>query len=97
MTRVPACQRCLFFVLKLPTSTILADHLLECSKSTPPNNDFETISVANKAEVPILFNVILALHTSIHGSTRILVLPLAIENIKYYILRIFSTKKMKNS
>ena len=73
-------------VLNLLTFTILADHFLKCSKSTPQKNDFKTLTVANKTEVPILFNVILTLHASIHGSTRTLVIPFAVANIKYKIL-----------
>ena len=42
--------------------------------------------MANKADVPLLFNVILTLHTSIHGSNRTLVVPFAVANIKSNIL-----------
>ena len=73
-------------VLNLPTFTILADHFLKCSETAPQNDDFRTLIIANKAEVPILFNVILTLHTSIHGSTRTLVISFAVANIKYNIL-----------
>ena len=89
-------------VLKLPTFTILAAHFLKCSKSTPQNDDFKTLTVANKTEVRILFNVILTLHTSVHGSTRTLVIPFAAANIKYSILgtlcfrKIVKTLKIKN-
>ena len=41
---------------------------------------------SNKADLPILFNVILTLHTSIHESTLILVVPFAVANIKYILL-----------
>ena len=43
-------------------------------------------TVANKTEVPILYNVFLTRHTSIHGSTRTLVIPFAVANSKYNIL-----------
>ena len=58
--------------LNLPTFTILADHFLKCSKPTPQNDEIKTSTVANKAEVPILF----------HGSTRTIVIPLTVANIK---------------
>ena len=73
-------------VLNLPTFTILADHFLKCSKHFPHKAEFKTLTVANKTEVPILYNVIRTLHTSIHGSTRTLVIPFAVANIKYSIL-----------
>ena len=72
--------------LNLPTFTILADHFLKCSKTSPHNDEFKTLTVANKTEVPILHNVTLTLHTSIPGSTRTLVIPSAVANIKYNIL-----------
>ena len=65
-------------VLALPTSTILADHFLNCSKATPNNNDIKTLTIANKPEVPILFIEILRLHTSIHGRNRTFVVPFAV-------------------
>ena len=67
--------------LNLPTFTILADYFLKCSKCTPTNNDFNSLTVANKAEV-FKFNVILTLHTSIHGSAHTLLVPFAVANIK---------------
>ena len=73
-------------VLNLPTFTNLADHFLKCSKHSPHKDEFNTLTVANKTEVPILYNVIFTLHTSIHGSTRTLVIPFAVANIKYNIL-----------
>ena len=73
-------------IFNLPTSTILADHFLKCSETTPQNDEFKTLTVAKKAEVPISFNVSLALHTSNHGKTRTLVIPFAVANIKYNIL-----------
>ena len=72
--------------MNLLTFTILADHFLKCSKSTPENIDFKTVTVANKAVVPILFHVILRLHASIHGSTRTLVIRFAAANVEYIIL-----------
>ena len=66
---------CEFF---LSTFTNLVDHFLKYSKSTPENNDFKTLTVAFKAEVPVSFNMILTLHTSIQGSTRTLVIPFTI-------------------
>ena len=54
----------------------LADHFPKCSKSTPQNNDFKTLTVANKTEVPIIVNVIKTLHT------HTLVIPSAVANIK---------------
>ena len=44
------------------------------------------MTVANKTEVPLVYNVILTLHTSIHGNTRTLVILFAKANIKYKIL-----------
>ena len=73
-------------VLNLLTFTILADHFLKCSKHSPHKDEFKTLTVANKTEVPTLYNVILTLHTSIHGLTRSLVIPFAVANIKYNIL-----------
>ena len=73
-------------VLNLPTFTILADHFLKCSKQSPHQNEYKTLTVANKSEVPILHNLILTLHTSLHGNTRTLVIPFAVANIKYNIL-----------
>ena len=73
-------------VLNLPTFTILADHFLKCSKNSPHKDEFKTLTVAKKTEVPILYNVILILRTSIHGSTRTLVIPFVVANIKYNIL-----------
>ena len=73
-------------VSNFPTFTILADHLLKCSKTNPQNDELKTLTVAKKAEVPVLFIVILTLHTSIHDSTRTLVIPFAVANIKYNIL-----------
>ena len=55
--------------LNLPTFRILADHFPKCSKSTSPNIDFKTLTVANKDEVPIQFNDILSIQTPVHGST----------------------------
>ena len=46
------------------------------------NNDFETLTVANNDEVPLLFIVIHALFTSVHGSTRTLVVQFAVANRK---------------
>ena len=58
---------------------------LKYSKRSPHKDEFNTLTVANKAEVPISYNVILTLHTSIHGSTLRLVIPFAVANIKYNI------------
>ena len=69
-------------VLNLPTFTILADHFLKCSKHSPHKDEFKTLTVANKTEGPISYDVILTLHTSIHGTTRALVIPFAVANIK---------------
>ena len=69
--------------LRLPTFTILVDHFPECSEATPANIDFKTPKVADEVELLILFIVLLALHISIHGSTRTLVIPFAVANIKY--------------
>ena len=71
-------------VLNLHTFLILADYFYYSSKTTPQNDEFKTVEVANKAEVPILFNVILTLHTSIHGCARNLVIALfAVAKIKH--------------
>ena len=72
--------------------TILADHFLKCSKHSPHKDEFKTLNVANKTEVPILYNVILTLHTSTHRSTRPFVIPFAVANIKYNILGILFLK-----
>ena len=73
-------------VLNLPTSTILADHFLKISKFSSLEDEFKTLTVANKTEVPVLYNVILTLHTSIHGSTRTLLILFAVAKIKFNIL-----------
>ena len=73
-------------VLNLPTFTILAEHFLKCSTHSPHQNEYKTLTVANKSEVPILHNLILTLHTSLNGNTRTLVIPFAVANIKYNIL-----------
>ena len=73
-------------VLNLPTFTILAEHFLKCSTHSPHQNEYKTLTVANKSEVPILHNIILTLHTSLNGNTRTLVIPFAVANIKYNIL-----------
>ena len=73
-------------VLNLPTFTILADQFLKCSKHCPHQNEYKTLTVANKSEVPILHNLILTLQTSLHGNTRTLVIPFAVANNKYNIL-----------
>ena len=54
-------------VSNLPTFAILADDFRKWSRSTPSNIDYKTLTVANKAEVCVLLNVILTLHTSILG------------------------------
>ena len=71
------------FVLNVPTFTILADHFLKCSKISPHQHKFKTLTVAKNTEVHILYNVILTLDLSIHGSTRTLVIPFAVAKIKY--------------
>ena len=48
--------------------------------------DFETLTLAIKAEVPLLFNAILTLHTSINGSSRICVIPFAVAILEDVIL-----------
>ena len=73
-------------VLNLPTFTILAEHFLKCSPHSPHQNEYKTLTVANKSEVPILHNLILTLHASLNGNTRTLVIPSAVANIKYNIL-----------
>ena len=73
-------------VLNFSTFTILADPFLKCSQFSPHQDEFKTLTVAKKTEVPMLYNVILTLHTSIHGSTRTLINPFAVANIKYNIL-----------
>ena len=73
-------------VLNLPSFTISADHSLKCSKHSPHQNEYKTLTVANKSEVPLLHNLILTLHTSLHGNTRTLVIPFAVANIKYNVL-----------
>ena len=70
-------------VLNFPTSTKSADEFLKSLKSTPSKTDFKTLRVTNKAEVPIVFNIILTLHTSIHGSTRTIVIQFAVAIINW--------------
>ena len=55
-------------------------------KTFPTSKRIQNLTVANKSEVPILHNLILTLHTSLHGNTRTLVIPFAVANIKYNIL-----------
>ena len=74
-------------VSNLPTLTILADHFLKCSETNPQNDKFKTLTVANKADVPALTIVILTLHTSIHESTRTLVIPFVVAYIKHNLFR----------
>ena len=83
------------WVLNLHNFTILPEHFLKCSKSTPTKSEFKTSRVSNKSENPNLVNVILILHTSIHGSTRTLVIPLTVANIKCNILVKFVLKNVK--
>ena len=71
---------------KLTHLYIFRRSILECSKHSHHKDEFKTLTVAQKTEVPILYNVILTLHTFIHGSTRTLVIPFAVANIKYNIL-----------
>ena len=73
-------------VLNLPTFTILAEHFLKSSTHSPHQNEYKTLTVANKSEIPILHNIILTLHTSLNGNTRTLVIPFAVAYIKYNIL-----------
>ena len=73
-------------VLYVPTFTILVDYFLKCSTHSPHQNEYKTLTVANKSEVPILHNLILTLHTSPNGNTRTLVIPFAVANIKYNVL-----------
>ena len=54
-------------VLNTPTFTILAYHILECSCNISSNFDHITLSVANRTEMPILFDNSLTIHT--HRST----------------------------
>ena len=70
-------------VLNLPTFIILADHFLKCSKHSPHQNEYKTLTIANKSEVPILHNLILTFHTSLHGNTRTLVIPFAVFLFQY--------------
>ena len=55
-------------------------------KKFSSKDEFKTLFIANKTEVPILYMVILTLHTSIHRSTRTLNILFAVANIKYNIL-----------
>ena len=73
-------------VSNLPTFTFSADHYLKCSKISPQKDEFKTLTVANKIEVPMFYNVTLTLHTSIHVSTRTLIIHLVVTNIKYNFL-----------
>ena len=94
LTSIPSKLELLFLldsgasicVLNLPTFTILADHFLKCSKHSPHQNEYKTLTVANKSEVPILHNLTLTLHTSLQGNTRFHIIPFAVANIKYNIL-----------
>ena len=64
----------------------LSPSIFKVFKTFSYKAEFKTLTVANKIEVPILYNVIRTLHTSHHGSTRTLVIPFAVANIKYSIL-----------
>ena len=64
----------------------LVDHFLKFFKTTPHNDEFKTLTVASEANVPILFNVILPLHPTLHGGTQTLVIPFAVANVKYSFL-----------
>ena len=76
-------------MLDIPTFTNLAVPFLEFSKLPPSNSHFKTLTVANKAEVPLLFKVTLTL---IHFPTRKhtnVKYNVAVANIGDKIFRIF--------
>ena len=71
--------------LNLPTYTILAEKILHCSSEIHPSPS-KTTTVANKAQVPILFNNNLTCHTSINTDSHTFNIPFAVANVKYNIL-----------
>ena len=74
-------------VLNFTTFTIFVDHFFfKCSESTHSSEDFKTLTVAIKADAPIIFNVTPTLQTFIHGSTGTLLIPFAVVNVEYNIL-----------
>ena len=72
-------------VLNLPTYTILSGKFLHCSSQILPPPS-KTITVANKSQVPILFNINLTCQTSINNDSHTFIIPYAVTNIKYSIL-----------
>ena len=71
--------------LNLPTYTILAEEFLHCSSHIYPPPS-KTITIANKAQVPILFNINLTCHTSINNDSQTNIIHFAVANIKNNIL-----------
>ena len=72
-------------VPNLPTYTTLAEKFLHCSAQIHPPPS-KTITVASKAQVPILFNINRTCHTSINNDSHTFILPFAVANIKYNII-----------
>ena len=72
-------------VLNIPTFTALAKHFLHCSYDLNKMTN-KSIMVANKTQVPILFNVNLTCNLTLHYNSRQFNIPFAVANIKYNIL-----------
>ena len=72
-------------VLNLPTYTTLAEKFLHCSPHIHPPPS-KTITVANKAQVPILFINNLTCQTSINNDSHTFIIPFVVANIIYNIL-----------
>ena len=72
-------------VIILPTYTFLAEKFLKCSSKLQSSLS-KTITVANKAQVPTLFNNNLTCHTSINNDSQTFIIPFAVANIKYNVL-----------
>ena len=64
-------------VLNLPTYTTLAEKFLHCSSHVHPPPS-KTITVANKAQVPILFNINFTCHTSINNDSQTIIITFAV-------------------
>ena len=70
--------------LILPTYNLLAERFLYCC-SDIQHYSSKTITVANKAQLPILFNIYLTCHTSINKDSRTFIIPFAVVNTRYNI------------
>ena len=72
-------------VLNYPTYLTIAKHLnITCDNKT--NHTSKTLTVANQTEVPILHYTTSTLNTSFEPTSRQLIIPFAVADIKYNIL-----------